>query len=31
MNEAKPYVFEVDRGDGEKVKILYNKPKDEFF
>lgn len=24
MNEYKPFTFEVDRGDGEKIKIMYS-------
>jgi hypothetical protein len=31
MKEAKPFMFEVDRGDGEKLKIMYSKTSDMFF
>ena len=31
MKEAKPFMFEVDRGDGEKLKIMYSQASDMFF
>ena len=31
MTEQKPYIFEVDRGDGERLKIMYALSKDEYF
>jgi hypothetical protein len=31
MGEFKPFVFEVDRGDGEKIKVMYSVNKDTFF
>ena len=31
MTDCKPFAFEVDRGDGERVKVLYQKASDSFF
>lgn len=31
MEEPKPFLFEVERGDGEKIKVLYGKKTDTFF
>lgn len=31
MNEVKPYIFEAERGDGEKFKVMYSKDNDTFF
>ena len=28
--EEKPFAFEVDRGDGEKIKVVYGKTNDVF-
>jgi hypothetical protein len=31
MKEFKPFIFEVDRGDGEKYKVMYSVNSDKFF
>ena len=31
MKDHKPFIFEVDRSDGEKIKVLYSKVNDTFF
>jgi hypothetical protein len=31
MNEYKPYILEVDRGDGERIKVMYQRDRDTFF
>jgi len=31
MKDPRPFIFEVDRGDGEKIKVLYSKANDTFF
>ena len=31
MKEARPMTFEVDRGDGERLKIMYSQNEDQYF
>ncbi|CDW72208.1 UNKNOWN [Stylonychia lemnae] len=31
LTDSKPFIFEADRGDGEKFKVLYNKLTDSYF
>lgn len=31
MKETKPFIFEADRGDGERFKVLWSKTNDQFF
>lgn len=31
MQDPKPFAFEVNRGDGESIKILYSQSKDQFY
>ncbi len=31
MKDAKPFMFEVDRGDGERLKIMYSALSDKYF
>ena len=31
MKDAKPFMFDVDRGDGERLKIMYSALSDKYF